>query len=30
MNAQRALRVEPVLGKQPGDRYESSPPAQAV
>ena len=30
MNAQRALRVEPVLGNQPGDRDESSPPAQAV
>jgi hypothetical protein len=30
MNAQRELRVELVLGNQPGDRIESSPPAQAV
>lgn len=31
MHAQRGLRFEAVLGqKNPGDRYESSPPAQAV
>ena len=30
MNAKRELRFDVVLGQQPGDRYESSPPAQAV
>lgn len=30
MLAQRSLRVEAVLGQNPKDRYESSPPAQAV
>jgi len=30
MNAKRELRFEAVLGQQPDDRYESSPPAQAV
>ncbi len=30
MTAQRELRFDTVLGNQPSDRYESSPPAQAV
>ncbi len=30
MLAQRGLRFEAVLGHNPRDRYQSSPPAQAV
>lgn len=30
MSAKRELLFAAVLGQQPNDRYESSPPAQAV